>query len=198
MKNKCSHGYDIGFCPTCDNYGKPYSVRDHFHCWSQDNPPARGIRLEEHKSCCLCGIPYSNSCASSCDGSEIYTTCPFHGKKARQNTPEEWVDEFYRRWFLHTKQSTYYPGFIYPEVGKEVETFIRTELQKEYERGRKEEEKDLLVGIDRYVDTNVDDSNFNRPWLKAHLTRYIRGDNTVDSIGPAELHARYCCGRTND
>jgi len=31
----------------------------HYHCWDQDQPPACGISLENHKQCCLCDTPYS-------------------------------------------------------------------------------------------------------------------------------------------
>ena len=30
----------------------------HYHCWSQNQPPACGQKLEDHKQCCLCNTPY--------------------------------------------------------------------------------------------------------------------------------------------
>ena len=29
----------------------------HYHCWNQDQPPACGQKLENHKQCCLCDTP---------------------------------------------------------------------------------------------------------------------------------------------
>lgn len=29
-------------------------LNSHYHCWDQDQPPACGVKLEDHKQCCLC------------------------------------------------------------------------------------------------------------------------------------------------
>ena len=38
------------------DYERNYS---HYHCWHQEQPPACGIPLENHKQCCLCDKEYT-------------------------------------------------------------------------------------------------------------------------------------------
>ena len=39
------------------DYDRDYS---HTHCWKQEDGPACGQPLENHKQCCLCDTPYSS------------------------------------------------------------------------------------------------------------------------------------------
>lgn len=79
------------------DYERNYS---HYHCWHQEQPPACGIPLENHKQCCLCDKEYTP-----------------------QKKDTSWEERFDAKFPISRHTSDIYPR-------NELKDFITKELQK--------------------------------------------------------------------
>jgi len=133
---------------------EPYNQRDHVHCFDQENPPC-GIKLKDHKQCCLCELPMTTNYWEKRYEKECLDTTALAGLTGGRKI---YMKEFIRsllkeRDLSHKEELAITKAAIQGAADQNHKHFIRT-LIAELEEMRKYTKKpdDLFKGFNKALD----------------------------------------------